>query len=213
MRALIADMGAQWLSSITAFEPSMRSAAFLRQSAEARLLSTIPGVGPLIASALVAAIGAGETFEHGRDLAAWLGLTPRQATTGGKPKLLGISKRDKLEVGDPLQRVWASRLASGWRCGGVRRQLRRAEGGHTFAGDDYRGLSNKGASFSYGAPPSPIGRRWRAHLIGVISRSLSTITRPSPSPSSRQSGGRGSGCPADPARLRGDAAPRRPDGR
>jgi transposase len=65
----------------------------LTQNAEARLLATIPGVGPLIASALVAAIGAGESFERGRDLAAWLGLTPRQATTGGKPKLLGISKR------------------------------------------------------------------------------------------------------------------------
>jgi Transposase IS116/IS110/IS902 family len=42
---------------------------------------------------LIAAIGKGETFERGRDLAAWLGLVPRQFTTGGKPKLLGISKR------------------------------------------------------------------------------------------------------------------------
>jgi transposase len=42
---------------------------------------------------LIAAIGAGESFERGRDLAAWLGLTPRKATTGGKPKLLGIKKR------------------------------------------------------------------------------------------------------------------------
>jgi transposase len=41
----------------------------------------------------VAAIGKGETFGRGRDLAAWLGLVPRQVTTGGKPKLLGISKR------------------------------------------------------------------------------------------------------------------------
>ena len=47
----------------------------------------------LIASALIAAIGRGETFDHARDLAAWLGLVPRQSTTGGKPKLLGISKR------------------------------------------------------------------------------------------------------------------------
>jgi transposase len=42
---------------------------------------------------LIAAVGKGETFEHGRDLAAWLGLVPRQATTGGQPKLMGISKR------------------------------------------------------------------------------------------------------------------------
>src|ERR1019366_10595169 len=54
---------------------------------------TIPGVGPTIASALIAAIGKAETFEHGRDLAAWLGLVPRQWTTGGKPRLMGISKR------------------------------------------------------------------------------------------------------------------------
>jgi transposase len=41
----------------------------------------------------VAAVGRAESFAHGRDLAAWLGLVPRQFTTGGKPKLLGISKR------------------------------------------------------------------------------------------------------------------------
>src|SRR5712672_220844 len=60
---------------------------------DARRLATIPGVGATIASALIAAIGKAETFEHARDLAAWLGLVPRQFTTGGKPKLLGISKR------------------------------------------------------------------------------------------------------------------------
>ncbi len=47
----------------------------------------------MIATALIAAIGKAETFEHGRDLAAWLGLVPRQWTTGGKPRLMGISKR------------------------------------------------------------------------------------------------------------------------
>ena len=45
------------------------------------------------ATALVAAIGDGRTFSRGRDLSAWLGLVPRQATIGGKPKLLGITKR------------------------------------------------------------------------------------------------------------------------
>jgi transposase len=59
----------------------------------ARRLATIPGIGVLNATALVAAIGNGATFARGRDLAAWLGLVPRQATTGGKPRLLGISKR------------------------------------------------------------------------------------------------------------------------
>ena len=64
-----------------------------RDDALAQRLTTIPGIGALNATALVAAIGDARTFARGRDLAAWLGLVPRQATTGGKPKLLGISKR------------------------------------------------------------------------------------------------------------------------
>ena len=56
-------------------------------------MTTIPGIGAIVASALVAAVGRAESFNQGRDLAAWLGLVPRQFTTGGKPKLLGISKR------------------------------------------------------------------------------------------------------------------------
>ena len=57
-----------------------------------RLLA-IPGIGSLNATALVAAVSDAATFARGRDLAAWLGLVPRQATTGGKPRLLGITKR------------------------------------------------------------------------------------------------------------------------
>ena len=65
----------------------------MKENEEARRLTTIPGVGAIVASALVAAVGQAESFERGRDLAAWLGLVPRQFTTGGKPKLPGISKR------------------------------------------------------------------------------------------------------------------------
>ena len=54
---------------------------------------SIPGIGVLNATALIAAIGQAESFARGRDLAAWLGLVPRQVTTGGKPRLVGISKR------------------------------------------------------------------------------------------------------------------------
>lgn len=57
-----------------------------------RRLMEIPGVGPTIATALVAAVGDGRSFAKSRDLAAWLGLVPRQITTGGKAKLIGISK-------------------------------------------------------------------------------------------------------------------------
>jgi hypothetical protein len=56
-------------------------------------LQQIPGVGPLISTAVVSAIGNGSAFKKGREFAAWLGLVPRQWSTGGKAKLLGISKR------------------------------------------------------------------------------------------------------------------------
>ena len=92
MLTLIADARAQWLEldrRIAVFDAEF--AAFVKENEDAMRLATIPGVGVTIASALIAAIGKAESFEHGRDLAAWLGLVPRQSTTGGKPKLLGIS--------------------------------------------------------------------------------------------------------------------------
>lgn len=59
----------------------------------ARRLMTIPGIGPLAATALLAAAGRGLQFRKARDMAAWLGLVPREYSTGGKTTLLGISKR------------------------------------------------------------------------------------------------------------------------
>jgi transposase len=56
-------------------------------------LMSVPGIGPMISTAMVAAIGTGEAFDRGRDFAAWLGLVPRQYSTGGKPILGRISKR------------------------------------------------------------------------------------------------------------------------
>lgn len=67
--------------------------AIARADAQARLLMTIPGIGPVTATALLAAIGDAGTFRNGREWAAWLGLVPRQHSTGGKERLLGISKR------------------------------------------------------------------------------------------------------------------------
>ncbi len=60
---------------------------------KARRLMTIPGIGPLGATALLAAAGNGQQFKKARDLAAWLGLVPQQYSTGGKVRMLGISKR------------------------------------------------------------------------------------------------------------------------
>ncbi len=56
-------------------------------------LAAIPGIGPLTASALVAATGDATAFRNGRQFAAWLGLTPREHSSGGRIQLLGISKR------------------------------------------------------------------------------------------------------------------------
>ncbi len=64
-----------------------------QQSEVCRRLDAIPGIGPLTATALVAAIGNGAAFRKGREFAAWVGLVPREHSTGGKQKLLGISKR------------------------------------------------------------------------------------------------------------------------
>jgi len=64
-----------------------------RENEASRKLEQIPGIGPLSASALVATIGDARQFENARQLAAWLGLVPRQHSSGGKPMLLGISKR------------------------------------------------------------------------------------------------------------------------
>jgi len=66
--------------------------AVARTNPACQRLMAIPGVGPISATALVAAVGNGGAFSKGRDFAAWLGLVPRQHSTGGKPRLLGVSK-------------------------------------------------------------------------------------------------------------------------
>ena len=64
-----------------------------RQNNASRKLESIPGIGPITATALVASIGDARNFDNARQLAAWLGLVPRQHSSGGKQNLLGISKR------------------------------------------------------------------------------------------------------------------------
>lgn len=67
--------------------------AWADHSALCQRVVTVPGIGPLIATATVAAIGNGRMFARGRDMAAWLGIVPGQYSTGGKPTLGRISKR------------------------------------------------------------------------------------------------------------------------
>jgi transposase len=68
-------------------------AAIGRAHPECQRLQTIPGIGPISATAILAAISDATQFKNGRQFAAWLGLVPREHSTGGKPRLLGISKR------------------------------------------------------------------------------------------------------------------------
>jgi transposase len=94
LRQLVEGIREEWRGldrRIAAFDDEF--AARAKTDEAARRLATIPGIGVLNATALASAIGAGETFARGRDLAAWLGLVPRQITTGGKPRLAGITKR------------------------------------------------------------------------------------------------------------------------
>jgi transposase len=94
MLVLIEEMRAEWRSldeRIAAFDAEF--AAQAKQDDRVRRLLSVPGIGVMNATALVAAIGTGEAFKRGRDLAAWLGLVPKQRTTGGKPKLGAITKR------------------------------------------------------------------------------------------------------------------------
>jgi transposase len=64
-----------------------------RGDAACARLASVPGIGPVIATGLVAAVGDARAFASGRHLAAWLGLVPRQRSSGGKERLLGLSKR------------------------------------------------------------------------------------------------------------------------
>jgi transposase len=94
IRLLVDDMLARWQAldgRIASYDAEFKAEA--KNNEAVRRLTSIPGIGPLNATALVAAVGDARTFARGRDLAAWLGLVPRQATTGGKPRLLGITKR------------------------------------------------------------------------------------------------------------------------
>ena len=70
-----------------------RVEALVRQSEAAKRLLQVPGIGPITASALVASVADAKMFDNGRQFAAWLGLVPKQYSTGGKPRLGRISKR------------------------------------------------------------------------------------------------------------------------
>jgi transposase len=93
-RHLLAELKAehdQLIERIERLEQQLK--AWHATSAVSRRLASIPGIGALTATALAATVGEGQDFRNGRQLAAYLGLVPRQSSSGGKERLLGISKR------------------------------------------------------------------------------------------------------------------------
>lgn len=97
MRNLLDHLWQEWKSLNSDIERvSDDIDAIAGADAACQRLRRIPGVGPLVATATVAAIGNGAAFRKGREFAAWLGLIPRQHSTGGKARLLGISKRGSI---------------------------------------------------------------------------------------------------------------------
>jgi transposase len=93
-RHLLAELKAehdQLMARIGRCEQQLK--AWHANSAVSQRLAGIPGIGVLTATALAASVGEGQDFRNGRQLAAYLGLVPRQSSTGGKERLLGISKR------------------------------------------------------------------------------------------------------------------------
>ena len=93
-RACVSALGAQLRTlkaQILEFDRMIR--AWHRSSEASRRLDEIPGVGPALATALVASVADPKTFRSGRDFSAWIGLVPKQHSSGGKDRLGSISKQ------------------------------------------------------------------------------------------------------------------------
>src|SRR6185436_7791585 len=91
---IIEDLVADWRHLDQRIDNvSLQIEALAKQDAGCERLMTVPGVGPIISSATVAAIGSGDVFAKGRDFSAWLGLVPKQISTGDRTILGKISKR------------------------------------------------------------------------------------------------------------------------
>jgi transposase len=97
LRQLLGHLWQEWKSLETDIEGFQEEIEHIAdEDVACQRLRQIPGVGPLVSTATVAAIGNGAAFRKGREFAAWLGLVPRQYSTGGKAKLFGISKRGNI---------------------------------------------------------------------------------------------------------------------
>jgi len=99
MRRLVHELWDQFQQLEARIRTATREIESIAQRSDvARRLATVPGIGPIGATAIVAAVGDGKQFRRGRDMSAWLGLVPAQYSTGGRPTLVGISKRGNAYV-------------------------------------------------------------------------------------------------------------------
>jgi transposase len=85
MLRIVEDLSGDWRRLDERIEGvSSEITALVEQDAACKRLMTVPGIGPIISSAMVAAIGTGDVFSKGRDFGAWLGLVPKQISTGDR---------------------------------------------------------------------------------------------------------------------------------
>lgn len=99
MNALLVGLYEDWLWLDERIEATTKEIEYISiKDADCQRLMTIPGIGPITSTAIIAAIGSGDAFERGRDFGAWLGLVPRQYSTGGKPILGKISKTGNVYI-------------------------------------------------------------------------------------------------------------------
>jgi transposase len=93
IRPILAPLAAQWRAADEQIETLDRQIlAWHRSNAESLRLATIPQIGPIVASALIATVGDATRFRSSRQFAAWIGLVPAQNSTGGKERLGAITK-------------------------------------------------------------------------------------------------------------------------
>jgi len=94
MRNLVAMLWNEWKDlELQIVEMDQEVERIASSDAACQRLRQIPGIGPLVATAIVASIGNGAAFQKGREFATWMGLVPKQHSTAGKARLYGISKR------------------------------------------------------------------------------------------------------------------------
>lgn len=103
MRDIIAGLYEDWLWLDGRIDTTTAEIENISQSEiNCRRMMSIPGIGPIISTGIVAAVGTGEAFDRARDFAAWLGLIPKQYSTGGKTILGQITKRGSTHLILPL---------------------------------------------------------------------------------------------------------------